>query len=193
MRNPRDRAAFRQGRAHPRVGGDSTGDDQQVGSGRTCRASCPSRGPPVGQHVHHSLLETGCEIRAFLVRRRDLAQSRHRLGNRGLQSRQAQIAARRGAASGRGKGYRFGSPASASFSSAGPPGQSSPSSLATLSKASPTASSTVPPRRICLPTSRYRDALGMAAGQQEQQIGERLLRLRPVREGGRSGHAPPDG
>ena len=48
------------------------------------------------------------------------------------------------------KGYFFGSPVRASFSSSGPPGYGRPRALATLSKASPAASSRVWPRSLNL-------------------------------------------
>ncbi len=53
---------------------------------------------------------------------------------------------------GRGRKKRLASPRAASSSTAGPPGYGSPSSLAVLSKASPSASSSVVPSRTYSPT-----------------------------------------
>ncbi len=55
---------------------------------------------------------------------------------------------------GRGNWQRCGSPPVAAFSTAGPPGKPRPSSLAVLSKHSPTASSMMVPSRVKSPGPR---------------------------------------
>ena len=140
--------------------------------GKRARASCPSHGRPVGQHIDDGLLETRRDIRALLIASgpapsRSTVCATAVFRPEKLRSHPGRRSIGRGNAIAR----RIALVGKLLQSRSARPAE--PSSLATLSNASPAASSTVPPSRTCCPTPSHRDALRMAAGQQQQQVGKR--------------------
>ena len=127
------------------VGGDAAGGDQRARRAELFVKQPQADAQPVGGRFQHRGLKAGAEIADVLRLQR--RQPAGLVAHRGLQSRQREIGVRRARASAaeRRTARRRRSPPRAR--PAGRPDRAAPSIFATLSKASPMASSTVVPSR----------------------------------------------
>ena len=166
QRDPRGVAALLGQRAQPGVGRHAAAEQQRV------HPALPRRPHGLGrEHVHHGLLEArrdvrapapGCPARCSASTCRATAVF--------SPEKEKSNGASRGPVSPRGNAIAAGSPSRATRSMCGPPGNGSPSSRATLSNASPAASSIVAPSGVTGPArSGHVEQAGVPAGDQQRQ------------------------
>ncbi len=128
------------------VGRDAASDHHGArGDAKSPAEELQSHADAIFDHIDHRRLKRGAEIGD--VARAQRRDGFRRITDRGLEPGQREISVRAVQAKAEAGRIASGSPSLAAASTAGPPGNGSPSSLAVLSNASPIASSMVAPRR----------------------------------------------